>query len=161
MLIVLDNVLAEPEMAAIRNIIHTDPDISTMRWIDGGYDAVKENPSPIASLLSIASNYFDVPSMCGAEFWAHNGTRPDWHVDKDEQLSETSGTLAYPICSIVYYAEVDELKDGLFMTETINITPVNNRMIIFAPGIMHGVQPYEGTRLSLAVNPWTTKPMGY
>lgn len=161
MLIVLDNVLAEPEMVAVRNIIHTDPNISKMRWIDGDYDAVKENPSPIATLLSIAAKYFDVANMCGAEFWAHNGTRPDWHVDKDEKLSETIGTLSYPICSIVYYAEVDNLKDGMFMTDTMNITPVNNRMLIFAPGIMHGVQPYEGTRLSLAVNPWTTKPIGY
>lgn len=161
MLIVLDNVLTDPEVAAVRNIVHTDPAISTMRWIDGDYALAMANPSPIATLLSIANRYFDLNNMCGAEFWAHNGTRPDWHVDKDEKLSETSGNLAYPICSIVYYAEVNNLKDGMFMTDTINITPLNNRMVIFAPGIAHGVQPYEGTRVSLAVNPWATKPMGY
>jgi hypothetical protein len=161
MLIVLDNVLTESEMIAVRSIVNTDPAISTMRWIDGDYATAKANPSPIATLISIANRYFDVTGMCGAEFWAHNGTRPDWHVDKDEKMSEASGTLSYPICSIVYYAEVDGLKDGQFMTDTINVTPINNRMIVFAPGIMHGVQPYEGKRVSLAVNPWATKPMGY
>jgi len=161
MLIVLDNVLTESEMFAVRNIVNADPAIKTMRWIDGDYATAEANPSPIAKLLSIANRYFDVTGMCGAEFWAHNGTRPDWHVDKDEKLHEMSGNLSYPICSIVYYAEVDGLKDGQFMTDTINVTPINNRMLVFAPGIMHGVQPYEGTRVSLAVNPWTTKPMGY
>ena len=161
MLIVLDNVLVEPEAVAVREVIHTDPDIKNMRWIDGDYALAMANPSPIATLLSIANRYFDLSNMCVAEFSAHNGTRPDWHIDKDEKLHEMSGNLAYPICSIVYYAEVNNLKDGMFMTDTMTITPMNNRMLVFAPGIVHGVQPYEGTRVSLAVNPWATKPMGY
>lgn len=157
----MDNVLNEEERKKLRELFSGSPEARAMRWISGSYDDVKHHPSPITKLLALANRSFDVSSMCGIEMWAHNGTRPDWHIDKDETLYQTSGNLAYPICSIVYYVEVDELKDGMFMTETINITPVNNRAIIFAPGIMHGVQPYEGTRISLAVNPWSTKPIGY
>lgn len=161
MLIVIDDVLTQEEQEKIQALFTASPEARGMRWIQGAYDDVKNNPSPISKLLMLAGHTFDVSGMRGAEIWAHYGTRPDWHIDKDEELYKTSGNLAHPICSIVYYAKVEELKGGRFMTETMNVTPVNNRAIIFAPGIMHGVEPYEGTRLSVAVNPWATKPMGY
>jgi hypothetical protein len=161
MLIVIDNVLSQEEQEKIQALFTLAPEARNMRWIDGAYDDVKNNPSPISKLLMLAGRTFDLSEMAGAEIWAHYGTRPDWHVDKDEKLYQMSGNLEHPICSIVYYAKVEELAGGMFMTETMNIMPVSNRAIIFAPKIMHGVQPYEGSRLSVAVNPWAAKPTGY
>jgi hypothetical protein len=99
--------------------------------------------------------------MIGIEQWAHYGTKPDWHVDKDEVLLNRTGKVLLPICSIVFYAEVDQLTNGKFMTENMIITPKTNRLLAFAPGISHGVEDYTGTRLSVAINPWSTKPEGH
>ncbi len=161
MLIVIDNVLSQEEQEKLKELFTAAPEARNMRWVSGSYNDVKNNPSPISSLLALANRTFDVSTMCGAEMWAHYGTRPEVHVDKDEALYKAKGELRYPICSIVYYAEVKDLSGGVFATDSISVAPKSNRAIIFAPGITHGVEPYEGTRLSVAVNPWATKPMGY
>lgn len=161
MLIVIDDVLSQEEQEKLQALFSADPEARKMRWVNGSYDDVKTNPSPIAKLLALANRTFDVSTMCGAEMWAHYGTRPEVHIDKDETLYQTQGELRYPICSIVYYAEVKDLSGGEFITDSISVTPKNNRAIIFAPGLSHGVNPYEGSRLSVAVNPWASKPMGY
>lgn len=124
-------------------------------------DSLQDNQSPMALLLKQASRFFDLSDMVGSEYWAHYGTRPGWHIDKDEKLYQTSGNTECPICSVVYYADVKDLSGGDFMLETATVKPVTNRMIVFAPGLVHGVAPYTGTRLAVAVNPWKHKPLGY
>ena len=76
------------------------------------------------------------------------------------QTAATTGEIVCPLCSVVYYADVNAVG-GAFVTETASIKPVTNRMIVFSPGVLHGVEEYTGTRMSVAVNPWAKPPMGY
>lgn len=160
MLIVLDDVLDEAHRQAVVGYFARGDEERKMRWEPGGVEKLDGDNSPMALLLKRAAKFFDLSRMVGSEYWAHYGTRPDWHVDKDEKLYETSGNTAHPLCSIVYYADVD-VVGGDFMTETARVKPITNRMLVFAPGLLHGVEPFTGTRLSVAVNPWVNKPLGY
>lgn len=160
MLIVLDDVLDEANRVAVRDYFASSAEARKFSWADGSLDVLCGYGSPMSNLLNVARKYFDLSGMAGCEYWAHYGTRPDWHIDKDEELYKISGNLSCPICSIVYYADID-VAGGEFMTETITVAPVTNRMLIFSPGLMHGVAKFEGTRLSVAVNPWVNKPLGF
>jgi len=160
MLVVLDDVLDEPHRQAVVGYFAQGDDARKMQWEESAIASLEDNDSPMALLLRQASKYFDLSSMVGAEYWAHYGTRPDWHVDKDEKLYEQTGELKFPICSVVYYADID-VVGGNFVTTTDTVRPITNRMIVFAPNLLHSVEPYTGTRLSVAVNPWTHKPLAY
>lgn len=160
MLVVLDDVLDDAHREAVVWFFSQSDEARSMKWESGGLLELNDNNSPMALLLKQAAKFFDLSRMVGSEYWAHYGTRPDWHVDKDEKLYETSGNTAHPLCSLVYYADVD-VVGGDFMTETARVKPITNRMLVFAPGLLHGVEPFTGTRLSVAVNPWVNKPLGY
>ena len=40
----------------------------------------------------------------------------------------------------------------------ISIPPVVNRLVLFSPGILHRINPFEGERYSVAVNIWNKEP---
>lgn len=160
MLIVLDNVLDDEHRTAVVGFFTSGDEARATKWHWGGLANIKDDQSPLALLIKQAGRFFDLTSMVGCEYWAHYGTRPEWHVDKDEKLQEMTGDVVCPLCSIVYYADVDAVG-GAFQTKSISVKPVTNRMVVFSPGILHGVEEYTGTRLSVAVNPWAKKPMGY
>lgn len=160
MLIVLDNVLDDAHRVAVVGFFSSSDQARVMKWQPGGLVNIQDDQSPMALLVKTAAQFFDLTSMSGCEYWAHYGTRPDWHIDKDEALQNTTGEVAHPLCSIVYYADVD-VQGGAFMTESITVKPITNRMVVFSPGILHGVEEYTGTRLSVAVNPWSKRPIGY
>jgi len=160
MIIIIDDVLDEAHRQAVVGFFSQSDEARAIKWERGGVDSLRGNTSPMALLLIRASQFFDLSDMVGSEYWAHYGTRPDWHVDKDEKLFAMSGNIECPICSIVYYADIDVIG-GNFVTETISVQPVTNRMIVFSPGMVHGVEKYTGTRLSVAVNPWVKKPLGH
>jgi hypothetical protein len=161
MLIVLDNVLSEEDMVKMHVFFADNPNNRNMQWADGDIEAIKEAHSPLTQLVQVAGKYFDINDMCGIEFWSHYGTKPNWHKDRDEKLAATTGVDKYPLCSIVYYAHIENLIGGRFMTESEIIVPRNNRMLIFSPGILHTVEDYQGTRLSVSVNPWEQTPLEY
>jgi hypothetical protein len=157
MLIVMDNVLSDDARESVVGYFSQSDVVRTLQWADAGWDV----DSPMAQIVAKVSKFFDLSKMVGCEYWAHYGTRPEWHVDKDEELMRRAGELAMPLCSIVYYADVQNLVGGQFMTKTEMVTPVTNRILAFSPGVFHGVADYSGTRLSVAVNPWAQKPEGY
>tara|TARA_B100000287_G_scaffold174771_1_gene164831 strand:- start:119 stop:610 length:492 start_codon:yes stop_codon:yes gene_type:complete len=104
--------------------------------------------------IKLADNYYDLTSCVGYEFWTQNNTRPDdWHIDKDDDLAK-QGISSYPLCSMVYYLLVDNLKGGQLHLEDDIITPKTDRLVIFPPGKFHTVKPFKGKRVSLLVNPW-------
>ena len=35
--------------------------------------------------------------------------------------------------------------------------PKENRLVIFSPGLYHGVEQFKGVRTSINVNPWNTR----
>ena len=41
----------------------------------------------------------------------------------------------------------------------ISIPPVENRLVVFSPGILHRINPFEGERYSIAVNIWQSEPL--
>ena len=160
MLLILDDVLDSINQQAIKDYFASSDEARKMSWADGDIATLCGYGSPLSKILDIVRNYVDLSSMQGCEYWAHYGTKPNWHVDKDEQRYKQSGDVDYPMCSIVYYADIN-VTGGSFLTDTINVMPITNRMIIFSKGIMHSVAPYSGTRLSVAINPWSHKPQGY
>ena len=109
-------------------------------------------------MINLSSQMNDLTSCVGYEFWTHYNTIPrNWHIDKDEQLKIKTGYTRFPLCSMVYYVYVDELRGGKLHIEDDVITPKSNRLVIFSPGKYHCVEPFLGKRITLCVNPWSEK----
>ena len=109
-------------------------------------------------MINVAGNFFDLNSCIGYEFWTHNNTRPrGWHIDQDEKLVSTTGQTRFPLCSVVYYVKVKDLKGGKLHIEDDIITPKSNRMVTFSPKLNHCAEPFMGDRITLCVNPWSVK----
>ena len=110
------------------------------------------------SILRITSTCVDLTGVVGYEFWDQNNAKVDWHYDKDEVLYEKEKILKHPICSTIYYLEVNDLTGGqLVIEDDFIVTPKTNRLIIFGPGRQHRVETYTGTRCSLNINLWNRK----
>ena len=109
-------------------------------------------------MINLSSQMYDLTSCVGYEFWTHYNTIPrNWHIDKDAQLKIKTGYTRFPLCSMVYYVYVDELRGGKLHIEDDVITPKSNRLVIFSPGKYHCVEPFLGKRITLCVNPWSEK----
>jgi hypothetical protein len=160
MLIVIDDFLSEDKNKEVINFFTTH-NASETQWFEGVLSHYLNSTSLIADCLKEVSKYYDLSSMIGCEMWCHNNTRPDWHYDKDEQLWQENKEMQTPLCSIVYYGNVNKLINGKFLTETISVTPKTNRLVIFSPNIYHTVEEYTGDRLSISINPWNIKPRLY
>lgn len=110
-----------------------------------------------AKLLAIAGKFIDLSTTEELEAWTHIDTKPDWHYDKNEELYQATGEFVFPLGSIVYYPVIEDLVDGEFIADGISVQPVQNRMLVFKPGLKHSVRPYTGTRFSFILNPWPKK----
>ena len=124
------------------------------------YSLEEDHPFQDFSLqmLNVAGTFFDLSLCVGYEFWTHNNTRPrGWHIDQDQKLVNTTGQTRFPLCSVVYYVKVEDLKGGKLHIEDDVITPKSNRMVTFSPKLNHCVEPFMGERITLCVNPWSIK----
>ena len=113
----------------------------------------------VSTILNKASEFFDLSTMEYYEAWTHGLTRPaDWHYDKDEALYQKEGVLRFPLCSNVFYPiEDDNLVGGNLIFENgVTVKPKRNRLVVFAPGLYHSVQPFRGKRISININPWNS-----
>jgi hypothetical protein len=111
-------------------------------------------------ILDKAASHMYIPTdVHGYEYWSHVNTKPnDIHQDKDEVAYLKHGISRFPIMSTVFYLEVDNLKGGeLVFKDGIEVIPQVNRLVIFKPGLEHYVRSFRGHRVSIAVNPWSTK----
>jgi hypothetical protein len=140
------------------------------------------------ALIKLAGEYYDLSSCGGYEFWIHRHTKPStWHIDNDERRREDDNIMAFPLCSIVYYLQVENLINGElcishndevqlngtnFLYEEVRnnrldnkindiIIPKTNRMVIFSPGKFHTVNPFIGKRISMIINPWDINEYKY
>ena len=110
------------------------------------------------SMIGVANQFINLDSCVGYEFWTQKNTRPSkWHQDKDEQLNGNKSILSFPLCSMVYYVKVKDLKGGKLHIEDDIITPKSNRMVIFSPNLNHCAEPFMCDRITLCVNPWSVK----
>ena len=124
---------------------------------------IKEAPELVKTIMDKANNYFDLSEMKYYEAWTHENTIPGgMHYDKDELLY-AEGELKFPLCSTVFYANVsDDIKGGkLLFEDGVTIEPKFNRLVIFSPGLRHGVEPFRGKRTSININPWKDEIHGW
>ena len=147
-MIILDNVLSSEDLETIKNN-------------SGEYDSefrglYQWNILKIFHpLIKTAAKYYSLHNCIGYEIWEqNNGRPPKWHYDRDEILAK-QGILSFPICTLVFYIEVDNLTNGNLLIENgIQIKPITNRLVIFGPKVKHYVEEFSGTRHSLIINPW-------
>ncbi len=151
--IILDDVFDDETINQFKTIERTDRSV----W------HVKTEVSPYDKILNICGNYFDMTDYAGYETWSNKTYVPGWHVDKEVSVGQFSdNTNSYlPICGIVYYPVVEDLKGGEFLTKDLTLIPKTNRLIMFSSEIYHKVNTYTGNRISLAVNPWNKKPLNF
>jgi hypothetical protein len=116
------------------------------------------------------------PTATGVEWWCNTNNDLDWHIDKDEAEYRCSGQYALPLLSTVFYPHVSCAGGELLVADNppvkegqtappprfrsvISIPPVVNRLVVFSPGIVHRINPFEGERYSIAVNIWQSEPL--
>ena len=165
MITIVDNIFMPHQMELFRcriNSSHTEEFISGYSSKPGeGFFRPEEihiNEVMCKGILKEVNNYVNLDTSIGYEYWTHTDTRPtDKHQDKDEVAYITKGISRFPMCSSVYYLTVENLTGGELVFDDVTITPVQNRLVIFKKGLEHYVNPFEGTRVSIAVNPWDTK----
>jgi hypothetical protein len=157
MVCVFDNVLSELERTTVRDYFLSFNASTKFEWADGTCREIILYGSPLSKLLQIVETHVDLSKMVGCEYWSHLNTKTGWHKDTDETFLYRDGVEKFPICSCVYYPEVDVQLGGDLVFETMRIKPVTNRLVIFAPNILHAVESFTGKRLAIAVNPWGYK----
>lgn len=157
MIHVIDQALDEAARVAVLDYFMGFGRSTEFAWADGSLSLLLDYGSPLSNILRRVSKHIDLSGMVGCEYWSHLNTKPGWHKDTDETKLYRDNIEAFPICSIVYYPHVQNVKGGRLMFETLSIQPVTNRLVAFAPGLLHCVENFTGERLSVAVNPWSYK----
>ena len=156
MIQIIDDVLSEDEVKEFEKHIGSDK----FNKID---NIVQFNEIKFAHpLLKYVSRHFDLTKCCGYEIWQHNKTEGSlpWHYDQDESLYFRSGKkiIQHPVCRVVYYLKIDNLKGGgLLFENNERVSPKQNRMVLFDAKLKHCVEKYTGRRHSVNINPWNVK----
>ncbi len=152
--IILDDVLDQLSVDKINSVINNSTEKTT--WYDLDEDHIFANLC--TSLIHLTNEFINISSCVGYEFWTRLNTNVGgWHQDKDEVLYERENVLSYPLCTILYYPYIKNLKGGQLLLEDDIIMPRTNRMIIFASGMSHNVENFTGERTSMIINPWSKK----
>ena len=148
---IIDDFLTEDQILDIRRNSFLSENLELDSTGTYSWDEVKI----FHPIINFTSKYFDLSNCVLYEIWQQNNTRPDgWHKDKDEVLWR-EGILKYPLCTSVYYLDVNVTSGGnLFLEDDIVIEPKTNRLVLFGPDVEHFVQAYSGIRHSIIINPW-------
>lgn len=157
MVCVLDNVLSELERTTVRDYFFSLIASTKLEWVDGTCEQIVLYGSPLSKLLQVVKIHVDLSRMVGCEYWSNLNTKTGWHKDTDETVLYRDGVEKFPICSCVYYPEINVSLGGDLLFETVRVKPVTNRLVIFAPNMLHTVEDFLGDRLSVAVNFWSYK----
>lgn len=158
MLYVIDDALDNNNRIVVRDYFLSLGGSTGSTWADGSFSDLVTYGSPLSNLLRIIGNLVGLQTMVGCEYWSHVNRKSGWHKDTDEYLLYSKGVESFPLCASVYYPEVVNLKGGGLVFETMQVTPITNRLVIFNPSLLHMVDEFSGDRLSVAVNPWHYKP---
>lgn len=140
------------------------------------------------SLINLAGTYYNLSTCGGYEFWIHEHTKPPtWHIDNDERRRTENNVMIFPLCSIVYYLQVENLIGGELKISHNNnvrlnstnavyeevrnnyldnksddiIVPKTNRIVMFPSGKFHNVNSFTGKRIALVINPWDINKYKY
>ena len=159
MIHIFDDFLSEESVSILQDNLVDSFDIT---W----YNIDERHPLSDLCLKMIyfSQKYFPSDTIVGYENWCRHSTGPmEMHFDKDENLDNEREILKFPICSMVYYSDVENQISGgeLNIKNQVLIKPKTNRLVIFGPGLFHGVNKFKGRRVSLLINPWENKPTDY
>ena len=166
MIHIVDNIFPEHLLKHFSSTINrsTAPFVSgyASKEGEGYFEWEEQHPhkAMCRTILEKASHYENIPSdVLGYEYWTHVNTKPnDMHQDKDEVAYIKHGISRFPLFSTVFYLEVEKLINGeLVFEDGVEIVPKRNRLVIFKRGLQHRVRTFDGQRVSIAVNPWSTK----
>ena len=158
---VIDNFLTKPRLNLVRYEFRKLKENIPLKWFSEPYPGMKVKHTKKV-ILKEAVKHYNFKKYIGFEEWSQNNTQCNSHVDKDEgYFKRTNGRLKLPICSIVFYVEVENLEGGRLMLGEDIITPKTNRLVMFDPGIHHHVEPFNGTRRTYLINPWNSMPENY
>ena len=164
MITILDNVLCDKDFSYLKELLELLIVVSpNTMW----YEIERYEDPSFKKLRTIAGDYFDLSNLVGYEAWIHNNTIPigdnddGWHKDRDELSYHVKKVFRFPICSMVFYTDIKNLQGGELLVEDTTITPKENRLVLFGPGYNHKVNEFEGTRVSLSINPWNRKLESY
>ena len=150
---VIDNFLSNKNYKTITKIFSKLKGNIPVRWAETDYRN--------HIFLTEAAKTYDFTKYKGFEEWSQNNTQCNPHVDKDEGYYQKTGKSKYPICSLIFYIEIKNLKGGELILAGDIIKPKSNRLVIFDPGLHHSVNEFKGTRKVFLVNPWTHKPEAF
>jgi hypothetical protein len=150
---VIDNFLSKKNYKTITKTFTKLKGNIPVRWAETDY-------RKHVFLIEAAKTY-DFTKYKGFEEWSQNNTQCNPHVDKDEGYYQKTGKFRYPICSLIFYIEVKNLRGGELILAGDIIKPKSNRLVIFDPGLHHSVESFKGTRRVFLVNPWTHKPEAF
>ena len=146
---ILDNVLTYSQ---VKQILEDDIEYGNY------FLQQKEDIECLIPLLDEAEKHFDFSKCIGYEVWRQKNPKLGWHKDKDEYLHDQEKIDRYPICTLVYYLRVEKILGGkLLIKDGPSIKPIQNRLVIFGPGIEHAVDEMftvDGHRHSIIINPW-------
>ena len=143
-LIILDDVFDEATTRAIAGFDYGAGE----KWYELGANPAHDR------ILDICRVHFDLSQVVGYEMW-RNARMLDRHTDKHEKIFLEQKRHVFPQCTAVYYAVVENVNGGEFFTDDVRFFPRANRLVLFSPGIYHGVAAYTGTRIAVSLNPWT------
>lgn len=129
---------------------------------NGGYHHLKqidELDDIETEILEFGALFYDMSKAVCAELWSNpNIVVPNWHIDKDEKYYHDTGKFKFPLCTLVYYAHVDEDLEGgriiMYEDQQLAIKPKSNRLIVFPSNVPHVVEPFTGQRLSVICCPF-------
>ena len=150
------------------------PETDSPRSIHAAAQQVVVDHYLYEALLPLATPF--ASQRAGVEWWCNTNNDLDWHIDKDELEGQRSGRYMLPLLSTVFYPHVSCAGGELLVADNppinngyegplptfrsvISIPPVVNRLVLFSPGILHRINPFEGERYSIAVNIWEQAPL--
>lgn len=154
MIHIFDNTFAEKDLAAVREWTETLSDDDT--WFELSELGFAKQ------LVDLASKYFDLGNMIGCEMHINYDT-PEPHKDKDEDAWFKHKQMIHPLCSIVYFSNIESNKAGklVFPEQGVVVAPKTNRTVIFRSDLLHSGTPNTGVRESIGINPWDKRPLAH
>lgn len=182
LLVCMDRFLAADQHGRLRDCLQQQwgPAEQDSSWFpaQGMQASLLPSPSlqPLLDLLELVLRLFQdqwgksLPSA-GLEWWINRNTSHAWHLDKDECLLQQCKKLRPADRSFLYYVKQPQIGGELeLMPEpllppsadacvTQCLEPCEGRLLSFDSRIYHRVRPYQGDRLSIAMNAWCQPPL--
>lgn len=181
-LLCLDQFLAADQHARLRDCLQQQwgPAEQDSSWFpaQGMQASLLPGPSlqPLLDLMELVLRLFqdqcgETLPFAGLEWWINRNTSHAWHLDKDECLLQQCRKLRLADRSFLYYVQQPQIGGELELMPapllppsadaggTQCLEPFEGRLLSFDSRIYHRVRPYQGDRLSIAINAWRRPPL--